>query len=178
MQDLVHACLYITGSLLATFIVVAIQPSGATEPTPIKIAVFDFEIRDASAGGGIIDQDRIDTENLRKSAEMARHLLSDSGLYSIIDTGPVMSKAPSAGGIQHCSGCEAVLAQKLGADRSMVGLITRVNRTEYTLQILVRDSRTGEVLSNDFTGLRMGANYSWPRGTKSLISNKILPKQE
>jgi len=80
----------------------------------------------------------------------------------------------SAGGVQHCNGCEAPLARRLGADRSMIGVITRVSRTEYTLQILVRDSRTGAALASAFSGLRMGANYAWPRGVKSLISGKIL----
>ena len=57
----------------------------------------------------------------------------------------------------------------------MAGLIAKVNRTEYTLQVLVRDARSGAVLSNDFTGLRMGANYSWPRGVKWLMDSEILP---
>ena len=38
-------------------------------PAPIKVAVFDFELKDTSAGGGIIAADAIDTENLKKSTE-------------------------------------------------------------------------------------------------------------
>lgn len=154
--------------------VLAIQPSEAAEPGPVKIAVFDFELNDASAGGGIIAQDAIDTENLRKSTEEARGMLSASGRYSIVDTSSVAGEVTSAGGVQHCNGCDGPLAKKLGADQSMVGVFTRVNRTEYTLQILVRDAQSGTVLSNSFTGLRMGANYSWPRGVKWLMDNKIL----
>jgi hypothetical protein len=45
------------------------------------------------------------------------------------------------------------------------------------LQILVRDAQTGAVLSNNFTGLRMGANYAWPRGVKWLMENRILSTQ-
>jgi len=59
----------------------------------------------------------------------------------------------------------------------MVGIFTRVNRTEYTLQILVRDAQSGAVVSNNFTGLRMGANYAWPRGVKWLMTNRILSAQ-
>jgi hypothetical protein len=69
------------------------------------------------------------------------------------------------------------LANKLGADQSMVGVFARVSRTEYTLQILVRDTHSGAVASNVFTGLRMGANYAWPRGVKWLMDNRILPPQ-
>lgn len=56
----------------------------------------------------------------------------------------------------------------------MIGVVTRVSRTEYTFQALVRDTRTGEIVSNDSTGLRMGANYSWPRGVKWLMKNRVL----
>jgi hypothetical protein len=143
----------------------------------VKIAVFDFELNDASAGSGLIAQDAIDTESLKKSTEEARRMLSASGRYSIVGTGGVAGEVAAAGGVRQCKGCEGALAQKLGADQSMVGVFTRVNRTEYTLQIVVRDARTGAIVSNDFTGLRMGANYAWPRGVKWLMTNKILAAQ-
>lgn len=153
------------------------QPCGAAEPAPVSIAVFEFELHDASAGGGIIGQDAIDSENLKDSTEEARRMLSASGRYRIVDTGSVAAEVTSAGGIQHCNACDGPLARKVGADQSMVGVITRVNRTEYTLQILVRDAQTGAVVSNNFTGLRMGANYAWPRGVRWLMNNRILAAQ-
>ena len=147
------------------------------DTTPVKIAVFDFELDDRSAGGSIIGQDAVDTENLKLAAQEARRLLSASGRYVIVDAGSAAGEVTAARGVRHCNGCEGALARKLGADRSMIGLFTRINRTEYTLQILVRDSATGAVLSNDFTGLRMGANYAWPRGVKWLMENRILSAQ-
>jgi hypothetical protein len=158
---------------LALAILVGPQ-SKAAEEGPLKIAVFAFELDDRSAGGGIVSQDAIDTENLRLSTDEARQALSASGRYGIVDTAGVANEVVAAGGIQSCNGCDGALAKKLGADRSMTGLVTRVNRTEYTLQILVRDAESGAVISNDFTGLRMGANYAWPRGAKWLMENKVL----
>jgi hypothetical protein len=164
----------LAASVAAALAVFATEPSRAAERGVVKIAVFEFELDDKSAGGGIIAQDAIDTENLKLSTEEARRMLSASGRYSIVDAGGAAAEVISAGGIQRCNGCEGPLAGKLGADQSMVGVITRVNRTEYTLQILVRDTRTGAVVSNVFTGLRMGANYAWPRGVKWLMDNRIL----
>jgi hypothetical protein len=155
----------------------ASQRLEAAETGPVKIAVFDFELNDRSAGGGIIAQDAIDTENLKLSTEEARRMLSDSGRFSVVDAGNAAGAVVSAGGIQYCNGCEGPLAKKLGADQSMAGIFTRVNRTEYTLQILIRNAETGELVSNVFTGLRMGANYAWPRGVKWLMTNRILPTQ-
>jgi hypothetical protein len=163
--------------LAAALTVFAMQPSEAAEPGLIKIAVFDFELDDRSAGRGIIDQDAVDTENLELSTEEARRMLSTSGRYSIVDASSAAAEVIAAGGIQHCNGCDVPLAKELGADQSMVGVFTRVTRVEYTLQILVRDTQAGAVVSNASTGLRMGANYSWPRGVKWLMNNRILSAQ-
>ena len=151
-----------------------LHPLNATEPTPVTIAVFGFELDDRSAGGGIVDPDEVDGGQLKSATEQAHRLLEESGRYRVIDGSGAAGEIVSAGGLRNCDGCESALAQELGADQSLAGIITRVTRTEYTVQIVVRDSRTGEVLANDFTGLRMGANYSWPRGVKSLMNKGIL----
>jgi hypothetical protein len=164
-------------SLVVALTVLAIEPSRAAEPGPVKIAVFDFELEDKSAGGGIIAQDAIDTENLKLSTQEARRMLSASGRYTIVDAGASAGEAVS-GGIRNCNGCEAPLAKTLGADQSMAGVFARVNRTEYTLQIVVRDTQTGELVTSHFTGLRMGANYAWPRGVKWLMDNRILSARQ
>lgn len=148
------------------------QPVEAAEP--VTVVVFDFELDDRSAGGGVIEADAADAEQLRLSTEEARRLLAESGRYSVIETGSVAQELLEAGGIRHCRGCEGALARQLGAERSLAGIITRITRTEYTLQIVVRDSETGAIVANAFTGLRMGANYAWPRGVKSLMSKSVL----
>ena len=120
------ACRALVAGLAAA--VFAVQPSKAAEP--VKIVVFDFELDDRSAGGGIIAQDAIDIENLKLSAEEARRMLSASGRYSIVEAGSVADEMIAAGGIRHCNECDGPLAKKLGADQSMVGIFTRVNRTD------------------------------------------------
>lgn len=153
---------------------VAGQPVKATEADLVKVAVFDFELDDRSAGGEVIEPDAADADQLRLSTDEARRLLAASGRYSIIETRSVAQEVREAGGIRHCRGCEGALALQLGADRSLAGILTRITRTEYTLQIVVRDAHSGAIEINAFTGLRMGANYSWPRGTRWLVTNSIL----
>jgi hypothetical protein len=152
----------------------AAPPACATEPAPLSITVFPFELNDRSAGGGVIAQDAVDTENLAKSTEEARRMLVASGRYSLVEAGGASAEVTAKGGVLHCNGCEAKAAAALGAERSMAGILTRVNRTEYTLQIVVRDTASGEMVANAFTGLRMGANYAWPRGVKWLMTNRVL----
>lgn len=145
----------------------------AAAAEPIRIAVFDFVLDDRSATGGTA-VDPIDAEHLQKSTDEARRRLMESGRYSIVDAAALAPEIEAAGGVQHCNGCDAPLAGTLGADQSMVGVVTRVSRTEYTIQVVVRDTGTSDVVSNSFTGLRMGANYAWSRGVKWLMEHQIL----
>jgi hypothetical protein len=160
---------------LAALLAASLVHASVAAGPPIKIAVFEFELKDASAAGGVVPQDAIDAENLKQSTEMVRSLLSASGHFSLVDTGSVASEVVAAGGIQRCDGCDVPLARKLGADQSLVGVVTRVSRAEYTVTIVVKDAASGGTISSNFSGLRMGANYSWPRGVKSLV-NRMLPK--
>ena len=46
--------------------------------------------------------------------------------------------------------------------------------TGYVVQLQVSDAQSGEAVSKYSTGLRMGANYSWSRGVRSLMKNAML----
>ncbi len=147
-----------------------------TLPPPIKIAIFEFELDDRSAGGGIIPEDDIDRPSLVQSTNEAKRLLLATGRYSIVDTSSVAAEVKAANGIINCNACEVALARKLGADQALVGVVPRVSRTEYTLFMRVKDARTGAEIASGFTGLRLGANYAWARGVTWLMNNQILPK--
>jgi hypothetical protein len=71
---------------LAALTLFVVQPPEAAEPGVTKIAVFDFELDDRSAGRGVVEQDPIDIVNLQESTEEARRILSASGHYSVVDT--------------------------------------------------------------------------------------------
>jgi hypothetical protein len=164
----------LTAGFAAALAFSSVLAARAAGPEPVRIAVFDFELDDRSAGGTVIEPDATDAEQLMLSTQEARRLLAASGRYEIVETGGAVEVLRAAGGVRHCNGCEGALAVQLDADQSLAGILTRITRTEYTLQIVVRDAATGAVVANGFTGLRMGANYSWPRGTRSLVNSSIL----
>jgi hypothetical protein len=106
---------------------------------------------------------------LKQSVDEAKSMLSASERYALVDTGGVAGELPAAESFRSCNGCDAALAKELGAAQAMTGFINRVSRTEYVVDIVVRDAETGAVLGKGSTGLRMGANYSWPRGVRWLM---------
>ncbi len=103
-----------------------------------------------------------------------RRLFAQSGRYEVIDIGSAEPDAVRARTLHDCGGCDAGIALKAGAAQSLVGIVRRISRTEYTLRFQIRDARTGAIVSKGDSGLRMGANYSWSRGAVRLINDGLL----
>jgi hypothetical protein len=144
---------------------------------PVKIAVFDFELEDFSGGAGIIPESDQDREQLKLATETVRRLLTESGRYSLVDVSHADAPDVTAHSLHKCDGCDVPIARKLGADQSLVGIVTRITRTDYAVTFKLRDARTGAPIAVEQTDLRIGANYSWNRGAAWLIKNRLLEKQ-
>jgi hypothetical protein len=163
--------------LAPAIMLAALAAAGAAEtvaPSPVKIAVFPFELEDFSGAAGYVPPDDIDREQLRLSVEEARRLIAASGRYQLIDVSAVNDQAAKAGKLRDCDGCEARIAAGLDADQSMIGIVTRVSRTEYAVTYRIRDARSGTIVAVEQTDLRMGANVAWSRGARWLIQNRLL----
>jgi len=149
-------------------------PAGAAAPAPIKLAMFDFELDDVSAGASADGEASSDVEQLARASHEVGDLLARSGRYELIDVSGADAAAAKAHTLRDCGGCEATLALKLGADQSLLGVVRRISRLEYVVRVQIRDARTGAVLSDADSGLRMGANYSWDRGAARLVQDRLL----
>ena len=164
--------------ILAPAMVLAVHAAaGATEtvaPSPVKMAVFPFELEDFSAAAAYVPPDDIDREQLRLSTEEARRLIAASGRYQLVDVGAVNNEAAKAGKLRDCDGCDARIAAGLDADQSMIGIVTRITRMEYAVTYKIRDARSGALVDVKQTDLRMGANVAWSRGARWLIERRLL----
>jgi hypothetical protein len=137
------------------------------------MAVFPFELEDFSAAGqkGAAPAE---TSYLAQATEEARQQLVKSGRYSLVSNVGAVSSSAKEQGLRNCGGCEAPIAMKLGADQALIGVITKISMTEYTVRLLVSDARNGQIVSDYSTDLRMGADYSWSRGVRWLMQNRML----
>jgi len=145
--------------------------------TPIKIAVFDFELEDFSAAGTTVPGPN-EAKYLAQATDEAKRMLAESGRYSIVSTAAADLGAAQGHGLRNCRGCDAAIAAKLGADQDMVGVVTKISATEYTVTVQVSDARNGAVIETFTTSLRIGAGYSWARGVTWLMKNRVLASRE
>jgi ABC-type proline/glycine betaine transport system substrate-binding protein len=145
----------------------------APAAAPVKIAVFEFELEDITPAAAITKQSTSSASAIEQVGRAARAELSKSGRYTIVDTSkadaqPVLDKS-----LRDCDGCEAGIAQKLGADESMIGVVRRATQTDYYIVVQIRDAHTGKILD------QQGANFAggeegWPTGVRMLIKHQVL----
>jgi hypothetical protein len=163
----------VTVPLLCAASLIAL-PARADTPAPIKIAIFDFELEDFTAGASSTGESPADIGQLANVTSEVRNLFAASERYRLVDVDGADAAAVKAHTLRECDGCDAAIALQLGAAQSLVGIVRRISRTEYTVRFLIRDARTGAVVSNGDSGLRMGADYSWSRGATRLIKDRLL----
>ena len=173
-----RALSFSSGALLLCATLLPAFAATADNSPPLKLALFDFELEDFSAGGSLLAGNPADSEKLQRVTDEARRLIAESGRYSLIDVSSADAGPVKAHALRNCDGCDAPIASKLGAEQSFVGIVTRISRTEYTVRFQIRDARTGAVIFNKVTDLRMGADYSWDRGAAWLIKNRLLASQD
>ncbi len=142
--------------------------------TSMSIEVFPFELEDKSAGAGIIPPDAYDRRYLAEAATVTKDMLSQSGRFAVIEVPALDEPEAAPHGLRNCGGCEGQIAKEHGASFALLGVVTRVSRTEHTLFIRILDAQTGKAVAQGFTNLRMGANHAWPRSAKWLMTNRIL----
>lgn len=158
----------------------SLSPLQVAAEAPTKLAVFPFELEDTSAaapsnGASVVDA--ADAGDLTETTDAVRRAIAQSPRYHLVDVSGAHADAVSAHKLRDCGGCDAGIARSLEADQSLVGVVRRVSRTEYTIRVQIRDARTGAVVANADSGLRMGANYSWSRGAARLVSDHLLGTQ-
>jgi uncharacterized protein DUF2380 len=157
-------------------VLAAAAASPVAAAAPIGIAVFDFELEDTSAAASASGVAAADAAHLAEATGGVRELLAQSGRYHLIGVGSANADA-TRHALRDCNGCDAGIARELGADQSLVGVVRRVSRTEYTIGFQLRDARSGVVVARGDSGLRMGADYSWARGAVRLVRDRLLENQ-
>jgi hypothetical protein len=139
----------------------------------VTIAVFAFELDDVTPAATIAGKPTSSDASLQSVTAAAREQLASSGRYRIVgvdaaDAAPVHDRT-----LRHCDGCEAAIAQKLGAQQSMIGIVNRATQTDYYITVIIRDASTGKILASE------GANFAgdetgWPSGVRMLIKHQVL----
>jgi Protein of unknown function (DUF2380) len=150
------------------------QAEDAVKSAPVKIAVFDFELDDASPAAALLGRNTSSAATMDTVSREARRELAESGRYRVIDASKV---AAAQKPLQKCDGCEAAVALQLGAEQSLLGVVTRVTQTDYYVRIQIRDARSGKLLDQQEANFA-GGEEGWASGVRMLIKHQLLAATE
>jgi hypothetical protein len=136
-------------------------------------AIFDFELTDTSRVDQLAPHDAVLQTRLAEVSERLRKRLAESGRFVIVDIAPVAKEA-QASNLQSCGGCDISLADKIGADLAITGMVHKVSNLVLRMMILVRDAKTGAVLAVARASMRGDTDETWTRTLDWLVRHRLL----
>lgn len=138
-----------------------------------SVAVFDLELLDTSLQGETDGPRSDERDRLLRASDQIRKGLAESGRYAIVDIAPVNAVAHKKN-LQACGGCDVQLAQQLGADLAVTGVVQKVSNLILNMNIYMRSVRTGHIVASMSADLRGNTDESWTRAASWLLRNRLL----
>lgn len=138
-----------------------------------RVAVFDFELLDTSSEVDIRGPKPEEMRRLDLITEEVRRRLQEAG-YDVLDLSPQQAQITEATPFRNCNSCELPIAQALGAQIEVIGLVQKVSNLILNINFQLRDVATGEVLRAGSADIRNNTDESWLRGVSYLVRNRLL----
>jgi Protein of unknown function (DUF2380) len=142
-------------------------------PAVIKLAVFDFELEDATPAAALLGQTARTEAAMEKVSVDARQMLAKSGRYLLVDVSDATAQPVKEKSLRNCEGCEAGIALEAGAEQALIGVVRRVTQTDYYVQVQITDARTGKVLNQQSANFAGGPD-GWSSGVRMLLKHQVL----
>lgn len=161
--------------LFALAVALMVTPAAATT----KAAVFPFDFHDTQQDGEFFPQyDPDDMRRLQLAADELRSLMQKGGKYDVVDLSSKAKEIETASPFYKCDGCEAPIAKDAGADIAVTGYVDKLSNASLNLQIVVRDSQTGELKKTMSAAINGNTDDLWLRGVRYLWKNRFNAETE
>lgn len=151
----------------------AAQHAAAAE----KVAVFDLEIHYGDLVPGAPQKMELEQQRLVMISDRLRAALSQSGRFDVLDVAPLRPKT-AAVNLQACGNCADDLARSLGARYAITGVVNKISELVLSMNVMVRDAKTGSPVTSAVVDLRGNTDESWRRAIDYLYRNVLSPRLE
>ena len=160
-------------TMAAAFTGVLLLWCATAEAREQSAAIFDFELTDTSRDNQLAPTDAEHQTRLALISDRLRTKLAESGRFAVIDIAPVAKEARGSN-LQACGGCDTKLAQQVGAELAVTGMVFKISNLILNMTIFVRDSKTGHNVAVAQADLRGDTDESWRRTLDWLVRNRLL----
>ena len=105
--------------------------------------------------------------------EFVRERLQEEGL-ELVDLGPVSEELERVVNPSDCNGCDSRMAERLGADYSVVAEVQKVSNLILSVNLYVRDVETGRTVEGLAVDIRSNTDESWLRGMRYILDRAVF----
>ncbi|AWI60934.1 DUF3280 domain-containing protein [Sinorhizobium fredii] len=138
-----------------------------------KLAFLGLTFIDLSTEGAYngVRADEAARIELLKSATRDRFV--EEG-FVILSNDPVATELAATVNPADCYGCDVRMAARLGADYVLVGEVRKVSNLVLSINLVLRDARSGERLRGLAVDIRSNTDDSWLRGMRYILKNHFF----
>lgn len=163
---------------LISVIVLAIWPdvAAAEVPVPGRVAFFGMQFIDLSTEGAINGIREDESTRSVMATDLVADDLAGRG-FVLVPIDPVADKLAKVTNPARCNGCDIAMAAELGADYALTGEVRKISNLILSLDLNLRDARTGNTLRAGSVDIRGNTDESWQRGLRYLLKNRIFREE-
>ncbi|MEJ8475627.1 DUF3280 domain-containing protein [Roseibium algae] len=142
-----------------------------------KVAFLGLVFMDTSTEGAYNGERSDETERLALLEGIIEQRFRDEGI-PLMDLSPIAEKLENTANVANCYGCEVRMAEALGADFVMVGMVQKVSNLIISMNLSLRDVGTGQVMLARSVEVRSNTDQSWSRGMRYILKTAFFRKNE
>lgn len=96
--------------------------------------------------------------------------------FTLADLSPIAEELAGTVNPANCYGCELRMAAKLDAAYVLTGVVQKVSNLIISMNLVMRDVASGEVVRGRSVDVRSNTDKSWLRGMNYILKTSIFKK--
>ncbi|WP_027998127.1 DUF3280 domain-containing protein [Sinorhizobium arboris] len=164
-------------TLLALALMLSPALALAAPDTPLtrgaKVAFLGMTFVDLSTEGAYNGVRADETARLQLIENTTRDRFAQEG-FVVLSNDPVATELASTVNPADCYGCDVRMGERLGADYVLVGEVRKVSNLVLSINLVLREVGSGEILRGIAVDIRSNTDDSWLRGIRYILKNHFF----
>ncbi|MEO1492238.1 MAG: DUF3280 domain-containing protein [Pseudomonadota bacterium] len=140
------------------------------------VAFFGIHFIDTSTEGAYNGVREDEVARMDMITEYVRGQFAEKG-FDLVDISPVQQDLDRIVNVADCNYCDVLMARELGTDYALVGEVQKVSNLILAMNLVVRETETGQVAKGLAVDIRGNTDKSWLRGIRYILKNNIFRKK-
>jgi len=158
---------------LATLLILTVASAAAEFGPGSKVAFLGLVFIDTSTEGAYNGRRADEAARLTILEQLVEDRFRKEGMV-VMDLAPIAETLDNTANPANCYGCEVRMAQKLGADFVLVGVVQKVSNLILSMNLVMREVATGQVVRARVVDIRSNTDKSWIRGMNYILKTAFF----